>query len=98
MGVPTQNPHFQLRKSFENLGRQISEKNDERRLILIKATSMKFAAVFILISLVLASQTFAVLRPLFPVKPEPPLRGGVIVIGDEIIQRSFKNRNVAVGR
>jgi hypothetical protein len=35
---------------------------------------------------VLASQTFAVLRPLFPVKPEPPLRGGVIVIGDEIIQ------------
>ena len=80
MGVPTQNPHFQLRKSFENLGRQISEKNDERRLILIKATSMKFAAVFIFISLVLASQTFAVLRPLFPVKPEPPLRGGVIVI------------------
>ena len=98
MGVPTQNPHFQLRKSFENLGRQISEKNDERRLILIKATSMKFAAVFIFISLVLGSQTFAVLRPLFPVKPEPPLRGGVIVMGDEIIQRSSKNSNVAVGR
>jgi hypothetical protein len=72
---------FQLRKSFENLDRQISEKNDERRLILIKATSMKVAVVFIFISLVLASQTFAVLRPLFPVKPEPPLRGGAIVIG-----------------
>jgi hypothetical protein len=72
---------FQLRKSFENLDWQISEKNDERRLILIKATSMKVAVVFIFISLVLASQTFAVLRPLFPVKPEPPLRGGAIVIG-----------------
>jgi hypothetical protein len=51
-----------------------------------KATSMKLAVVFIFISLMLASQTFAVLRPRFPVKPEPPLRGGVIVIGDEITQ------------
>jgi hypothetical protein len=48
---------------------------------------MKSAAVFIFISLVLASQTFAVLRPLFPVKPEPPLRGGAIIIGDEISGR-----------
>jgi hypothetical protein len=77
--MPGQSQDFSSsRKSFENLDRQISEKNDERRLILIKATSMKVAAVFISISLVLASQTFAVLRPLFPVKPEPPLRGGAM--------------------
>ena len=67
-------------------------------MIFIKATSGKFAAVFIFISLVLGSQTFAVLRPLFPVKPDPPLRGGVVIIGDEIIQRSSKNSNVEVGR
>ena len=72
------------------MGQPISEKNDDRRLILIKATRMKFAVVFIFISLVLASQTFAVLRPLFPVKPEPPLRGGAIVIGVEIIQCASK--------
>jgi hypothetical protein len=64
----------------------------------IKAPRGKFAAVFIFISLVLGSQTFAVLRPLFPVKPDPPLRGGVVIIGDEIIQRSSKNSNVEVGR
>lgn len=87
-----------LNSSFENLGRQISEKNDERRLITIQARSRKFAAVFTFIFLVLGSQTFAVLRPLFPIKPEPPLRGGVVIIGDEIIQRSSKNTNVAVGR
>jgi len=47
---------------FENLGRQISEKNDERRLITIKSTSRKLAAVFMLISLALGSQTVAVGR------------------------------------
>ncbi len=71
--IAAQNPRLQLRKSFENLGREISEKNNERRLIFIKATSRKFAAVFILISVVLGSQTFAVLRTLFPAKPEPAL-------------------------
>jgi len=47
---------------------------------------MKCAAVFIFVSLVLASQTFAVLRPLFPVKPEPPVRGGAIVIGNDLVR------------
>jgi len=47
---------------FENLGRQISEKNDERRSITIQSTSRKLAAVFILISLALGSQTVAVGR------------------------------------
>jgi hypothetical protein len=64
--MPGQSQDFSSsRKNFENLDRQISEKNDERRLILIKATSMKVAAVFISISLVLASQTFAVLARSF---------------------------------
>ena len=54
--------------------------------------------MFTFIFLVLGSQTFAVLRPLFAVKSEPPFRGGVVIIGDEIIQRSAKNNNVAVGR
>ena len=47
---------------FENLGRQISEKNDERRLITIKSTSRNLAAVFKFISLALGSQTVAVGR------------------------------------
>ena len=47
---------------FENLGRQISEKNDERRLITIQSTSRKLAAVFMFISLALGSQTVAVGR------------------------------------
>ena len=33
----TESGFFQLRKSFENLGRQISEKNDEKRLIFDKS-------------------------------------------------------------
>jgi hypothetical protein len=32
-GHPYAESPLQLRKSFENLGRQISEKNDERRAI-----------------------------------------------------------------
>jgi len=45
---------------------------------------MKCAAVFTFVSLAFVSQTFAVVRPLFPVKPEPPLRGGAIVIEDDL--------------
>jgi hypothetical protein len=39
---------------------------------------MKCAAVFTFVSLAFVSQTFAVVRPLFPVKPEPPLSGGAL--------------------
>jgi hypothetical protein len=54
---------------------------------------MKRAAVFLVVSFACLSQTFAVLRPLFPIKPEPPLRGGAI-IGDENISpsKSFRKR------
>jgi hypothetical protein len=45
--------------------------------------NMKRAAVSIVVSLGLASQAFAVLRPLFPTKPGPPFAGGAIIIGDD---------------
>jgi hypothetical protein len=44
---------------------------------------MKWAAAVLIVFLALTSQTFAMLRPLFPVKPEPPLLGGTIIIGDD---------------
>jgi hypothetical protein len=51
---------------------------------------MKCAAFAILISLMFASQAFAVLRPLFPVKPGAPFNGELIVIGDDLVLRSAK--------
>ncbi len=51
---------------------------------------MKSAAVFVIVSFALVLESFAVLRPRFPIKPEPPFRGDVIVIGDEILQNSPK--------
>jgi len=46
---------------------------------------MKRAAVSMLVSLALASQAFAVLRPLFPMKPEPPFGGRATPIGDDTL-------------
>ena len=54
------------------------------------ATQMKCAVVSTLISLAFASQAFAVLRPLFPVKPTAPFNGELIVIGDDFVLRSAK--------
>jgi hypothetical protein len=51
---------------------------------------MKCAGVIILISVAFASQAFAVLRPLFPVKPAAPFNSELIVIGDELVLRSAK--------
>jgi len=45
---------------------------------------MKFAVVLLLVSFALLPQTFAVLRPLFPLKPAPPLSDELIVPGDEL--------------
>jgi hypothetical protein len=45
---------------------------------------MKCAAVFLVVSLMLASESFGVLRPRFPIKPAPPFHGGTTVIGDDI--------------
>jgi len=51
---------------------------------------MKCAGVAILISVAFASQAFAVLRPLFPVKPAAPFNSELIVIGDVLVLRSDK--------
>jgi len=59
-------------------------------LILLRAAGMKCAAVFILVLIVFASQTFAVLRPLFPAKPAPPFSGEAITIGDDSIRDSAR--------
>ncbi len=53
-------------------------------------TQMKCAVVSALISLVFVSQAFAVLRPLFPIKPTAPFNGELIVVGDDLVLRSTK--------
>jgi len=57
---------------------------------------MKCAAIFV--SLALASQTFAVLRPRFPVKAMPPFNGDMIVRADDIPQKFPKATAAAVPR
>jgi hypothetical protein len=56
----------------------------------VTATKMKCAVVSALISLAFVSQAFAVLRPLFPIKPAAPFSGELIVIGDDLVLRSAK--------
>ena len=53
-------------------------------MVLLLASNMKCAAVFIFVSLVLASESFGVLRPQFPIKPMPPFQGDTIVIRNDI--------------
>jgi len=61
------------------------------RLIRITLQHMKRAAVFLLLSLALTSELFAVLRPRFPVKPMPPFGDDVIVIEDGLVRSPSKN-------
>ncbi len=56
----------------------------------VTATKMKCAVVSILVSLAFVSQAFAVLRPLFPIKPAAPFNRELIVIGDDFVLRSAK--------
>ncbi len=51
---------------------------------------MKCAALFIFVSVAFASQTFAVLRPLFPAKPAPPFGSEAITIGNDSIRESAR--------
>jgi hypothetical protein len=53
-------------------------------------TRMKCAATAALVSLTFVSQTSAVLRRLFPIKPAAPSNGKLIVIGDELALRPEK--------
>jgi hypothetical protein len=57
-------------------------------LILLLAADMKCAAAALMVSLALTSQAFAMLRPMFPVKADPPFLGGTIVIGDDTLPSS----------
>jgi len=57
---------------------------------MVVATKMKCAVVFAFVSLTFLSQAFAVLRPLFPIKPAAPFNGELIVIGDDLALRSAK--------
>jgi hypothetical protein len=56
----------------------------------IFTTRMKRAVVATLISLTFVSQSFAVLRPLFPIKPAAPSNGEFIVIGDDLVRSAKK--------
>ena len=53
-------------------------------------TKMKCAVVSAFVSLAFVSQAFAVLRPLFPIKPAAPFNGELIVIGDDLVLRPAK--------
>ncbi len=59
---------------------------------------MKYAVVFIIVSVALTSQALAVLRPRFPIKPTPPFRGDMIVIGDDLLQDTPKKAPASVPR
>jgi hypothetical protein len=51
---------------------------------------MKCAAVTVVVSIAIASQAFAVLRPLFPAKAAPPFGAEAIVIGSGSVQHPAK--------
>jgi hypothetical protein len=57
---------------------------------IMTATRMKYALIAAFVLLAFVSQTSAVLRPLFPIKPLAPSNGEVVVIGDELALRSAK--------
>jgi len=58
------------------------------------AIMKRAAALGLLLSLVLVSPTFAVLRPRYPIKPTPPSEGHWIVIGGNILQAPPRNASV----
>ena len=53
-------------------------------------TQMKCAVVSAFVSLAFVSQAFAVLRPLFPIKPAAPFNSELIAMGDDLVLRSTK--------
>ena len=53
-------------------------------------TQLKCVVVSAFVSLAFVSQTSAVLRPPFPIKPTAPVGGEYIVVGDDVVLRSAK--------
>jgi len=49
---------------------------------------MKNAVVCGALLLVFSTHAFAVLRPRYPIRPTPPFRGELIVIGDDSFQKT----------
>jgi hypothetical protein len=49
---------------------------------------MKHAVLCIFVCFTLSSPALAVLRPRYPVKPAPPYRGQVMIIGDNSFEYS----------
>ena len=57
-------------------------------------TQLKCVVVSGFVLLAFASQAFAVLRPLFPIKPAAPVGGEYTVVGDELVLRPAKKAPV----
>jgi hypothetical protein len=55
--------------TFGNILRNFAARFPEKK---VKANPVKSVATFLIVSFACLSQTLAVLRPLFPIKPEPP--------------------------
>jgi hypothetical protein len=49
---------------------------------------MKRVVLGLILALALSTPAWAIIRPPFPVKPSPPYRGHVIIIGDDSIQQA----------
>lgn len=60
----------------------------------IKAVHMKCVAVFVVVFLALAAESFGVLRPRFPVKAMPPFSGDTGAIGDDTLRTSAKEASL----
>jgi hypothetical protein len=63
-----------------------------------KAELMKVVVISLVVSLTLSSQLFAVLRPRFPVKADPPYRGDLISIGDDAQRNPTKHSPRTAGK
>ena len=49
---------------------------------------MKRVVLGVAVAVALCSQAWAIIRPPFPVKPTPPDRGHMIIIGNDSIQQA----------
>ena len=55
---------------------------------MITPREMKCAAAITIASIAFVSETFGVLRPLFPAKSAPPFNGEAMIIGNDRIQKA----------